>query len=136
MKTVDLRTDVGLDLVKLYMSNASGAKGPFAEQMKSLLALHKELTDHAQTIESVRQRLSDYRERMDELHIQILSLEAVKTKGELMSHLKTKMKDISERVQKATIELVDLEEKMMTARIRFQDGVAELSLEDKLATSK
>ncbi len=135
VKTVDLRTDVGLELIKLYMSNTTG-KGPFAEQMQALLALHKELTDHAQTIESVRQRLSDYRERMDELHLQIVTLEAVKTKGELMNHLKTKMKDISERVQKATIELVDLEEKMMTARIRFQDGVAELSLEDKLATTK
>ena len=44
---------------------------------------------------------------MDELHGQIMTLQAVKTGGDLMTHLKTKMKDISDRVQKTTIEIVD-----------------------------
>jgi hypothetical protein len=57
----------------------------------------------------------------------------VKTKGELMTHLKTKLKEISERVQKTTIELVDMEERAMLTRIRFQDGVSELSLEQAVA---
>ena len=61
----------------------------------------------------MRRRLADYRERMDELHGQIVTLQAVKTGGDLMTHLKTKMKDISDRVQKTTIEIVDQEEKIM-----------------------
>jgi hypothetical protein len=43
------------------------------------------------------------------------------------------MKDISNRVQKATIDLVDQEEKIMLARVSFQDKLADLQLDDKLA---
>ncbi len=75
----------------------------------------------------MRQRIDDYRTRMDELHAQIVTLKAVKSGGSLMRHLKTKMKDISERVQKVTIEIVDREEKLMLSRIRFQDAVSELA---------
>ena len=67
---------------------------------------------------------------MDELHGQIVTLQAVKTGGDLMTHLKDKMKDISERVQKATIALVDAEEKIMLTRVQFQDAIAELTLPD------
>jgi hypothetical protein len=78
----------------------------------------------------MRRRLNDYRGRMDELHGQILTLQAVKTGGELMGHLKTKMKEISDRVQKTTIQIVDQEEKIMLARVQFQDALAELVLPD------
>jgi hypothetical protein len=81
----------------------------------------------------MRRRLGDYRERMDELHGQILTLTAVKTGGELMGHLKTKMKQISDRVQKTTIQIVDQEEKLMLARVQFQDTLAELALPDAMA---
>ena len=50
-----------------------------------------------------------------------------------MTHLKTKMKEISNRVQKTTIDLVDQEEKIMLARVGFQDALADLQLDDKLA---
>jgi hypothetical protein len=56
-----------------------------------------------------------------------------------MKHLKQKMLEISELVQKGTIELVDREEKVMLARVRFQDAVAELTLgkkESKTAGSR
>jgi hypothetical protein len=38
---------------------------------------------------------------------------------------------VSDKLSKATIDLVALQEKLMVARIRFQDGVADLSLEKK-----
>jgi hypothetical protein len=44
------------------------------------------------------------------------------------------MKDISERVQKSTIGMVDAEEKIMLTRVEFQDALAELTLPD--ATQK
>ena len=47
-----------------------------------------------------------------------------------MTHLKAKMRDISERVQKTTISLVDSEEKIMLTRVQFQDALAELALPD------
>jgi hypothetical protein len=52
-----------------------------------------------------------------------------------MVHLKTKMKEISDRVQRTTIGLVDQEEKIMLARVRFQDALAELAMPDALASA-
>ena len=78
----------------------------------------------------MRRRLNDFRQRMDELHRQIVTLQVVKTGGDLMGHLKTKMKEISDRVQKTTIQIVDQEEKIMLARVQFQDALAELVLPD------
>ncbi len=132
VKTVDLRSDVGLSMVKLFVE-APSADESFATQMKKVLGLHREIADAEQTMTSVRQRLGDYRERMDELHVQLVTLEAVRSKGDLMGHLKQKLRDISDRVQKATIDLVDLEEKAMLARIRFQDSISELDFDKGLA---
>ena len=84
----------------------------------------------------MRRRLADYRGRMDDLHGQILTLQAVKTGGDLMTHLKTKMKEISDRVQKTTIQVVDQEEKIMLARVQFQDALGELSLPDAMAAAR
>jgi OmpA family protein len=127
-KTIDLHSPGGIDMISLYLAGVP-EDGPFAAQMKALLAVYKDIGNIEETIHSLRERLADYRERMDELHGQLVTLQMVKTSGELMKHLKTKMTDISERVQKATIDLVNEQEKLMLARIRFQDGLAELTLE-------
>ena len=46
-----------------------------------------------------------------------------------MAHLQQKMKEISQRVQQNTIAIVDHQEKLMVAKVRFHDGLAELTLE-------
>jgi chloramphenicol 3-O-phosphotransferase len=127
-KTIDLHSPGGLEMISLYLAGAPEDER-FAGQMRALLGVYKDIGDIEENIHSLRERLADYRDRMDELHAQIVTLQAVKTSGELMRHLKAKMADISERVQKATIDLVNHQEKMMMARIRFQDGLAELTLE-------
>ena len=128
-RTLDLNADVTLEMMKVYVEAPEGAP-ELKEQLQKLLGIHKTLIDLAQEQDSLRRRLGDYRERMDELHAQIVTLQAVKTGNDLMSHLKTKMKDISDRVQKTTIALVDQEEKIMLARVQFQDALAELTLPD------
>lgn len=134
-RTLDLSADVTMDMMKVYVDSPIGAP-ELKDQLKKLLALHRSLVDLAGEQDSLRRRLGDYRGRMDELHAQIVTLQAVKTGGELMSHLKSKMKEISERVQKTTIALVDQEEKIMLGRVRFQDMLAELSLPDVTAPAK
>jgi hypothetical protein len=126
-RTLDLRSPAALDLVAVYLSRPVDDPG-LAGPMKELLGLHRQMADQQQAIDSLRQRLDDYRVRMDELHAQIVTLQAVKSGGSLMKHLKQKMQEISERIQKGTIELVDREEKVMLARVHFQDAVAELTL--------
>jgi hypothetical protein len=132
--TLDLSADVTLDMMKVWVEAPEGTR-ELKDQLKKLLAIHRTLVDLAQGQDSMRRRLADYRERMDELHGQIVTLQAVKTGGELMGHLKTKMKEISERVQRTTIDVVDQEEKIMLTRVQFQDALAELALPDALAAA-
>jgi hypothetical protein len=75
--------------------------------------------------------MGEYRTRMVELHAQIVTLKLVKTAGPLMQSLEKKLQEVSDKLSKATIDLVALQEKLMVARIRFQDGVADLSLDTK-----
>ncbi len=131
-RTLDLSADVTLDMMRVYVQAPEGSP-QLKAQLEKLLAIHKHIVDLGEQQQSMRRRLDDYRQRMDELHGQILSLQMVKTGGELMAHLKDKMKDISDRVQKETIAVVDTEEKMMLARVEFQDSLAELTLPDALA---
>jgi hypothetical protein len=133
-RTLDLSADVTLEMMKIWVA-APESTGELKESLQKLLAIHKRLIDLTQEQQSQQRRLRDYRERMDELHAQILTLQAVKTGGELMTHLKAKMKDISDRVQKTTIARVDAEEKIMLTRVQFQDALAELSLPDATRTA-
>jgi len=128
-RTLDLNANLTMDMMKIYVESAVGTP-ELKVQLEKVLGIHKKLMDLAAEQESLARRLDDYRQRMDELHDQIFTLTAVKTGGDLMTHLKEKMKDISERVQKATIAKVDGEEKIMLARVQFQDAIAELTLPD------
>jgi hypothetical protein len=47
-----------------------------------------------------------------------------------MATLKAKLVEMSDRVQKATIEIVDAQEKLMLARVKFQNQLADLRLTD------
>jgi hypothetical protein len=70
---------------------------------------------------------------MDELHAQILSLREVRTGAALLKALEKKMQDISDKVSRATITLVNLQETLMISKVHFQDAVAELTLETPAA---
>jgi len=131
-RTLDLAADVTLDMMKAWIESPEGTP-EIKDQLRKLLASHRALVDLGQEQLSLRRRLADYRGRMTEIHNQIFSLQAVKTSGELMAHLKLKMKEISDRVQKTTIQIVDQEEKIMLARVQFQDTLAELVLPDAIA---
>lgn len=130
-KTLDLRSRASMEIVQVYLSGKKADK-KFAAKMQSLLVLRDTMSEHQLAIDSLRERMGDYRVRMDELHIQIVSLKAVKSGGTLLKHLQNKMKDISDRVQTSTISLVEHQEQLMLARIRFQDAVAEITLKDRM----
>ncbi|HEY4181576.1 MAG TPA: hypothetical protein VGM90_32235 [Kofleriaceae bacterium] len=131
-RTLDLNADVTLDMMRVYV-DAPESTPALRDELKKLLDIHKKLVDLTEESASLRRRQVDYRARMDELHAQIVTLQMVKTGNDLMSHLKAKMREISDRVQKTTIQLVDQEEKIMLARVSFQDALSELSLPDALA---
>ncbi|MGC4066663.1 MAG: hypothetical protein QM784_18915 [Polyangiaceae bacterium] len=81
--------------------------------------------------------MSEYRTRMDELHAQIVTLRAVKTtSGLLLGNLEKKLSEISDKLSKATALVVGLQEQAMVTKIRFQDGVSELTVAQDENASK
>ena len=130
-KSTDIRDPGGMELVRVYLT--SSAEGALKGQVDELVKVQKEIGDDEQHIATLREQMGEYRQRMDELHAQIVTLRAVKTAGPLMTSLEKKLSEVSDRLSKSTIDVVALEEKLMLARIKFQDGVADLTLEqDKL----
>lgn len=129
-RTVDVRTNAGMDLVVAYLSSAA-TTGPLKESVTKLLALQRDMANTEQRIQTLREQADEYRQRMDELHGQIVTLRLVKSAGPLVKSLEKKLAEVNERISKLTLEIVTHEEKLMIARINFQDGVAELSLEKK-----
>ncbi|MBK9030499.1 MAG: OmpA family protein [Myxococcales bacterium] len=131
-RTLDLAQPTTLDMMKVFVDSPHPSP-ELKKQLKDLLAIHREVIDTDEKIASLRDRAGEYRVRMDELSDQILSLKKVKTATSLSRNLQDKMKDISDRVQKTTIDIVDNQEKLMLAKVRFQDALAELTLPDAAA---
>jgi hypothetical protein len=129
-RSTDIRTTVGQDLVRAYLSS-SVIDGPLKAEIEKLLKLNSEMSKIEQQIATAREQMGEYRQRMDELHGQLFTLKAVKQAGPLMAHLEKKLQEVSEKLSKATVDVVGLQEKQMVARIQFQTGVGDLSLEPK-----
>jgi hypothetical protein len=128
-KSADIRSPAGMEMVTAYLSAA--AEGPLKAAVGELMKLHREMANAEAQIATTREQMAEYRARMDELHAQVVTLKVVKSAGPLMANLEKKLQEVSDRLSKATIDLVGLQEKLMVARIKFQDGVADLSLEKK-----
>jgi hypothetical protein len=132
-RSTDIRDPVGMQLVRVFLTGA--AAGALKGQVEELVNVQKEIGDDETRIATLRDQMNEYRQRMDELHAQIVTLRAVKTAGPLMTSLEKKLQEVSDKLSRATIDVVALQEKLMLARIKFQDGVADLSLEQDKSKS-
>jgi hypothetical protein len=129
-RTVDLRSPVGVEMVRLYLQTAK--EDPKVEaSIQKLLGLFDDMAKTEEQIAHLRERAEEFRVRSDELHDQIFSLKLVKTAGPLMVHLQQKMKEMSDRVQQTTLDVVGAQERLMVAKVKFQDELAELSLDHR-----
>ena len=129
-RTTDIRTPAGLEMVRVFLTKTAG-DSPLRPQIEKLLALNTDMAKIEQHIATTREQMAEYRTRMDEIHNQIFTLKAVKTAGPLMTHLEKKLQEISEKLSKSTVDVVTLQEKLMVARVQFQTGVGDLTLETK-----
>jgi hypothetical protein len=127
-RTTDLRTPGGLDMVNAFVSEGA-ATGPLKAAVAELLQVNRDMSNVREHIDTTRQQMVEYRGRMDELHAQIVTLKIVKSGGPLMVSLEKKLQEMSDKLSKATVDVVALEENLMVAKIRFQDKVADLTLE-------
>ncbi|MGN6104759.1 MAG: carboxypeptidase regulatory-like domain-containing protein [Kofleriaceae bacterium] len=131
-RTLDLSSDEALGLMKVYIDDPETSRDLRA-QIDKLLATHRGAADLVDKIETLREQLAEYRRRSGELHAQIVTLKAVRSGGELMTALRGRLSDMSNRTQKATLDLVDTQERLMLARVKFQNQLADLRLTDATA---
>ncbi len=128
LKSVDLRSTQGLDLIRAFVTDAA-LEGEIKKRVEGIVGMQKDLGTLEERIETARQQMEEYRNRMHELHAQVVTLKAVKTGGTLMKSLEKKLEEVSDKLSKSTVDLVALEEQRMIARIKLQDGIAELSFD-------
>ena len=121
-----------LGMMKVFVAEPD-ASPQLRGQIESLLGTHHNAMDLVDKIQTLREQLAEYRSRSGELNAQLVSLRAVRTGGDLMAALRAKLAEMSERVQKTTIALVDTQEKLMLARVKFQNQLADLRLTDATA---
>jgi vacuolar-type H+-ATPase subunit D/Vma8 len=127
-RTIDLRTTTGADSVGLYLKSGTTIPEPLRKQLEEVLALYREMANVEQKLSTLGEQMNEYRTRVDELNEQLVTLRKVERAQDLSRHLAKKMQEISDRLQKATIESADLQGELMTRRIRVQDRLAELTL--------
>jgi hypothetical protein len=133
-RSLQLGSDEALDMMKVYIDEPN-ASPQLKAQIEGLLATHRSAAELVDKIQTVRDELVDFRSREGELHAQIVSLKLVRTSGDLMASLHGKLVETSERIQKLTIALVDTQEQLMLTRIKFQNQLVDLHLEDAAKTA-
>ena len=134
-KTIDVRAPAGIEAVRLYLSQ-SVIDPALQKKVDALLALQKQMADTQEHLGTLHDQEAEYRVRMDELHNQIFTLKAVRTAGPLMHSLEQKLVEVSDRLSKATLDVVAAQETLMVARVHFEDSVADLSLEKPVTPGK
>nr|HEX4318766.1 carboxypeptidase regulatory-like domain-containing protein [Kofleriaceae bacterium] len=134
-RTLDLAQDSALDMMKVYLEEPD-ASPKLKTQIEDLMATHRKAADLVDKISTMRGELADYRERENELHAQLVTLKAVRTGGDLMLSLRKKLDEISGRSQKLTIAIVDAQEELMLARVRFQNALVDLHITDATVSAR
>jgi hypothetical protein len=128
-RSLELSSAEALGMMRLYVTEDQPTT-ELKEQIAALLATHRGASDLLDKIDTLRDQLAEYRMRSGELHAQLVTLRAVKTGGELMQTLRNRLAEVSDRIQHATIEIVDTQEQLMLARIKLQNQLADLKLGD------
>jgi hypothetical protein len=93
--------------------------------------MHRELTELDERLQTIATQVEMYRARVDELNSQLVTLRRVPQAAELSRNLAKKMAEISERLQKATLDAASVEGERLTRRVALEDRLAELTLESR-----
>ncbi|MGE5186820.1 MAG: carboxypeptidase regulatory-like domain-containing protein [Acidobacteriota bacterium] len=134
-RSFELSSDDALDMMKVYIDEPD-ASPELKKQIEALLATHRGAGDIRDKIKTLRDELVELQGREGELHAQIVTLRAVRTGGELMATLRTKLAEISDRIQKTTIAIVNAQEELMLQRVKFGNQLAELHLTDATVSKR
>lgn len=130
-RQLDLGTDEAIGMLGVYLDDPE-ATPALKAQLQALLDTHKKGADLVEKIDTLRDELAEYKAREGELHAQLVTLKLVKTGGDLMTALRQKLVQTSDAVQKTTVAIVDAQEQVMLTKVKFQNQLADLHLDDAL----
>ena len=137
MKTVDIRTDNGVREIGLFLRKRN-LEPKLKAKLDAIVRSHSDAANLQERIDVLDEQMRVFRTRIDEINVQLVTLKKVKQAQRLRGHLTEKMQEISETLQKSTMELSELKGDLMALRIELQDKLAELTLkkeDDKLASN-
>lgn len=130
-QTLDIGTEAGANALTAYLKRSTDVATELRAQLEEVLTLYREMAEAQERIATLAEQSDEYRARVDELNAQLIELRRVQSAQELSRHLAKKMQEMSERLQAATIRSADLQEQVLTRRIRVQDRLADLTLKPK-----
>lgn len=131
MKTVDINTHAGVKAIGLYLRSSKSLDPELKKQLDDIVAMHRAIVDMQERIDTLNRQMAAYRTRVDEIHVQLVTLRKVTHAQKLSRHLAKRMEEISEKLQQATMSVTDLEGQMLAKKVTLQDRLAELSLDRK-----
>lgn len=135
MKTVDIRTEQGIRDVGMFLRTGN-VDADLKKKLGSVINSHRDSVNLQEKIDLYAEQMRVYRTRIDEINVQLVSLKKVPQAAKLRGHLATKMEEISNKLQSATLETSELKGQLMTLRIDLQDKLAELTLKKKEDSAK
>jgi len=130
-KSLDIRSESGIGELGLFLHSASKLEPELASKLSHVVERHRAMVELDERLTTIQAQSNVYRERIEEINTQLVSLRRVAQAGELSRHLAKKMEEISQRLQKATIDAADLEAKRLTERVAMEDQLSELTLENR-----
>jgi hypothetical protein len=127
---LDLRTQPGLQAIAVHLRTHT-VDAELKRALEAVLAAHRELWTIEDTLTSRRAQVEDLRTRVRELTEQLVELRKVGRAQSLSGHLAKRMRSVGDQLDRVAAEVSDLEAKRLTAKIAFEDLVADLRLEKK-----
>jgi hypothetical protein len=134
-KTVDIRSVDGARSISAYLE-ASKLGSDLTGDIEAILEAQREMASAQERITTLGRQMGALRERLDEIHVQLVTLRKVKDGKKLTKHLSSRMRDISDRLQDATIEMTNVQGEVLTKSIEMQDRIAELHLTPRLGDTE
>ena len=130
-KTVDARSEAGVAELGVYLKTAKNLPDDLRQKLGQVLSMHRELSELDERLTTISTQIGMYRSRVDELNAQLFSLRKVPQAAELSRSLAKKMGEISDKLQKSTLDAASVEGERLTRRVALEDRLAELTLESR-----
>jgi len=127
---IDIRTPDGAKLLLAHVDTGA-APDNVRTQVRAVLGSTEELRDLTERLNAKRSQQKELRDRLHQLEVEVFTLRTVKSSGRLLVDLERKLASTRERVSKSTSDLVDLEDRSMVAKIRLEDALAELDIQNE-----